>query len=499
MVREPCGDRGDTSPVPGVPTDAVVCGYSHDPADNPLPPLTPPDSIPLCRRGRPPALAFRRLLPLALLASLACSGEVELPFFEPAETPRGRYVQALEMAGLGSSALVRDWTAAADSALLAPVPVSTPYAEDGFIDAAVPTALVYRVSLERGQRLRVEAELEAPDSTRLFVELFRADSVGGPERLETPEPGTGPLEYEPRRAADLLVRVQPELLRGGRYRISMVVAGSLAFPVEGRGMRSILSFFGDDREAGRRVHHGVDVFAPRGTPVLAVSEGVVTRVGQQNLGGNVVWVRDEARGINQYYAHLDTQLVAPGARVGVGDTLGTVGNTGNARTTPPHLHFGLYQRGEGPVDPWYFLLQPDSEPPVLAVDPALLEGWVRVRERGIRIRTTPSTRSEVVDEVPEGMPLMVVAGSGEWLRVRLPDGRGGFILGRLTEAVDQPLRTARAAAPEPLRGLALPQAPVVGALDRGDGVEVLGSFGDYLLVRTAEGRNGWMPAEAADS
>lgn len=424
---------------------------------------------------------------------------MELPFFEPAETPRGRYVQALEMAGLGSSALALDWTAAADSALQTPVAVTTPYAEDGFLDPAVPTALVYRVSLERGQRLRVETGLEAPDSTRVFVELFRADPERGPQRLESPEPGSGPVEYEPRRATELLVRVQPELLRGGRYRVSLAVVGSLAFPVEGRGMRSILSFFGDDREAGRRVHHGVDVFAPRGTPVLAVSEGVVTRVSVQNLGGNVVWVRDEARGINQYYAHLDTQLVSPGARVDVGDTLGTVGNTGNARTTAPHLHFGLYQRGEGPVDPWYFLLQPETEPPLLALDPELLDGWVRVRERGIRIRTTPSNRSEVVDEVAEGLPLMVMAGSGEWLRVRLPDGRGGFILGRLTEPLEEPIRTARATATQPLRELALPQAPVIGALDAGEGLEVMGSFGDYLLVRTLGGRDGWTTAEALES
>lgn len=468
---------------------------------NPPSALIPHHSPPRARPLRSGVRLLRGVLlaPILALASVGCSSEVDLPFFEPAETPRGRYVQALEMAGLGSSALARDWSAAADSALLSPVPVTTPYAEDGFIDPAVPTALVYRVGLERGQRLRVETELEAPDSTLVFVELFRADSARGPERLESPEPGSGPFEYEPRRAAELLVRVQPELLRGGRYRVSLEVVGSLAFPVEGRGMRSILSFFGDDREAGRRVHHGVDVFAPRGTPVLAVSEGVVTRVSQQNLGGNVVWVRDEARGINQYYAHLDTQLVAPGARVGVGDTLGLVGNTGNARTTPPHLHFGLYQRGEGPVDPWYFLLQPESGPPVLALDPDRLDGWVRVRERGIRIRTTPSTRADVVDEVPEGLPLMVMAGSGEWLRVRLPDGRGGFILGRLTEAMDEPLRTARARAPEPLRGLALPQAPVVGALNAGDGLEVLGRFGDYLLVRTTEGRDGWMSAEALES
>lgn len=58
-------------------------------------------------------------------------------------------------------------------------------------------------------------------------------------------------------------------------------------------------------------------------------------------GGKVVWMRDEARGMSLYYAHLDSQHVAAGAYVRPGDTLGFVGKTGNARTTPPHLHFGI--------------------------------------------------------------------------------------------------------------------------------------------------------------
>jgi peptidoglycan LD-endopeptidase LytH len=465
---------------------------AHGACDLPAPEAPPPPSRSPGRRRLPLALA---LLPLVW----GCSGDLDLPFFTPADTPRGRYAQALEQAGLASSALALDWTAAADSALETPVEVNSPYAEEGFLDPAVPTALAYRVTLSRGQRLRVETELEAPDSSRVFVEVFRADSVGGPERVLAPEPGAGPLEYEPRRGAELLVRVQPELLRGGRYRITLVVSGALAFPVEGRGMQSILSFFGDDREAGRRVHHGVDVFAPRGTPVLAVSDGVVTRVGDQRLGGNVVWVRDEEREINQYYAHLDTQSVEVGARVRAGDTLGTVGNTGNARTTPPHLHFGLYQRGEGPVDPWFFLLQPEGEAPVLALADEALRGWVRTRDAGIRIRNTPTTRGEVVEEVAVGTPLEVMAGVGEWMRVRLPDGRGGFILGRLTEPAGASPGSVRAGDAQPLRSLALPHAPVVGALDPGEGVEVLGSFGEFLLVRNPGGRDGWMSASAAES
>jgi hypothetical protein len=90
------------------------------------------------------------------------------------------------------------------------------------------------------------------------------------------------------------------------------------------------------------------------TPALAAADGVVRGVGVTSLGGKVVWLRDED-GHALYYAHLDRQYVTEGQQVRTGDTLGFIGNTGNARTTPPHLHFGIYARGEGPVDPWYFV------------------------------------------------------------------------------------------------------------------------------------------------
>lgn len=373
-----------------------------------------------------------------------------------------------------------------------------PYEEEGFLDAASPAALGYRLTLEQGQQLRVQAGLQEGPPVRFFLELYRLDPGSDPRRILAPDSGNA-LAYEARRREEVALLLQPEILRGGRYRVTLTVAGSLAFPVDGRDTGAILSFFGDDREAGRRVHHGVDVFAPRGTPVLAVSPGVVTRVGTQRLGGNVVWVRDEARGINQYYAHLDTQLVAPGARVMPGDTVGTVGNTGNARTTPPHLHFGLYRRGEGPVDPWHFLFQPPPTPPVLAVAPERLRGWARVRDDGIRIRAVPSLRGDVVDEVRAGTPLQVLAGGGEWLRVRLPDRRDGYILARLTEGVDLPLRTALAEGGGLLRALPGLDAPAVDRVSPGEGVEVLGGFEGFLLVRGPAGRSGWVPEDGYGS
>jgi murein DD-endopeptidase MepM/ murein hydrolase activator NlpD len=76
-------------------------------------------------------------------------------------------------------------------------------------------------------------------------------------------------------------------------------------------------------------------------------------------GGNIVWLQPLFGNMRLYYAHLDQQFVERGQFVLAGERIGSVGNTGNARTTPPHLHFGVYvrQRGVrgGARDPVIFL------------------------------------------------------------------------------------------------------------------------------------------------
>ena len=121
-------------------------------------------------------------------------------------------------------------------------------------------------------------------------------------------------------------------------------------PVVGATKQSIISIYGDARDNGRR-HEGIDIVAPKGTMVVAPTEGEITAVGYNILGGKVVWMKD-AKGKRAYYfAHLDSQIVKKGMIVKRGDTLGTVGNTGNARRTRSHLHFGIYKKdGRTPVD-----------------------------------------------------------------------------------------------------------------------------------------------------
>jgi len=127
--------------------------------------------------------------------------------------------------------------------------------------------------------------------------------------------------------------------------------GALHHPLPGQ---RFVDTWGAARPGGRR-HEGVDIFAPRGTPIRATTRGVVTRVGENAIGGRTVTVMGPG-GFNHYYAHLDRYgNVRPGSWVNAGDVIGYVGNTGNARTTPPHLHYGVYTPTWQAVNPYPLL------------------------------------------------------------------------------------------------------------------------------------------------
>jgi hypothetical protein len=139
-----------------------------------------------------------------------------------------------------------------------------------------------------------------------------------------------------------------------------LTAGGYVFPVYGPAS------FSDDFGAARADtgwHHGNDVFAPLGAPVLAVTDGTLFLVGWNDVGGNRLWLRD-LQGNEFYYAHLSAYSPAArdGARVQAGDVIGFVGATGDAVGTPTHLHFEIHPAGllsmgyDGVVDPYSYLL-----------------------------------------------------------------------------------------------------------------------------------------------
>ena len=112
-------------------------------------------------------------------------------------------------------------------------------------------------------------------------------------------------------------------------------------PVEGAGRGSY-----DQRSFwyypwGKSVtHKGVDVFATRGTAVRSAVPGIVVFAGQLSMGGNVVLVLGPKWRLH-YYAHLDSTMTLTGSWLSLGERLGTVGNSGNARNKPSHLHYAI--------------------------------------------------------------------------------------------------------------------------------------------------------------
>ena len=118
----------------------------------------------------------------------------------------------------------------------------------------------------------------------------------------------------------------------------------LPVPVAGVEARALVDTWGAPRAPGRR-HQGINIFAARGTAVRSTTRGIVTRVGTNALGGQVVWILGPGLEAH-YYAHLDRfSEIREGDVVQAGDVVGYVGRSGNARTTPYHLHYGIYRRG----------------------------------------------------------------------------------------------------------------------------------------------------------
>lgn len=362
-------------------------------------------------------------------------------------TPREAYLASLSEAGLAQTAMVQDWVRSSLDAVAGAPAIRLPFQEEGFIAPERADAVAYRVHIGRGQRLNARVDVASQEGTRVFVDLFRVptDSADALRPVLSADSVPGDFAYEPWRGGDFILRIQPELLRGGRYNVRLSLEAQLAFPVEGKDERALWSLWGGPRDGGRRTHEGVDIFASRGDPVVAAADGVVGRVQTTNLGGKVVWLRDPVRNASLYFAHLDSQVVRSGQRVSVGDTLGFVGNTGNARTTHPHLHFGIYRRGEGPVDPAPFLRQPRGTMAALTADLDLLGSWAHVRDDGIRLRVAPAIRADVVRELERDTPMRIMGGSGSWYHVVLGDGTRGWVAARLAAPMPRPVAASATA------------------------------------------------------
>lgn len=161
-------------------------------------------------------------------------------------------------------------------------------------------------------------------------------------------PGELTLQRGPRSTLAIL-----DVLRSLDSTPALVATVLAPFPVAGPAVYT--DDWGAPRAGGRR-HQGTDIFAARGTPIIAATDGVVNGMTTTGIGGTAL--RLSARGGTFfYYAHLDRFAagLANGDRVEKGAVLGFIGNSGNAISTPPHLHFEIHPGGGLAVRPIPFL------------------------------------------------------------------------------------------------------------------------------------------------
>jgi murein DD-endopeptidase MepM/ murein hydrolase activator NlpD/SH3-like domain-containing protein len=404
------------------------------------------------------------------------------------KTPHEQYADKLAGAGLKETALGRAWFDASDKTLSNPLSITIPYKETGYFAADKPHAIGLRFQAKRGEKLNINVTKRPATGFAIYLELWQAEAGKSPKLVAAADTTLSTIEHEVDDVqAVYVLRLQPELLKGGEYTLSISAGPSLAYPIKASGKNHTQSFWGDARDAGVRKHEGIDMFAPRLTPVVAAADGRVTRVNENNLGGLVVWMRPRDKNYTLYYAHLDKQLVTDGQAVKVGDTLGLIGNTGNAKSTAPHLHFGIYTSG-GAVDPFPFINPVVRTPPNITALVDNIGKFVSAETKSVKLY---AGLNEPAANLAQHTFMEVEAAAADWYKVRLPDGRQGLV------------KSADANALSVIRRLTVKQETGVydmpdsaaarkQILKAGNAVNILAAFNNYYFVRTEADITGWI-------
>ena len=240
--------------------------------------------------------------------------------------------------------------------------VSTGKSFHGFVTALDVHLTADHGGLPAGSEIQVgfaEASVQAPPKAppATTVPKDRGQGAAGANKKKhakkapepaKPIPGIPPEQLPRRLPPDIHPQLSP-------------TPNGYVFPVYGPSSYS--DSFGAFRgDVPGNWHHGDDIFAPLGAPILAVAKGTVFSVGWNDIGGNRLWLRDQY-GNQFYYAHLSayTPLAVNNAHVSAGAVLGFVGNTGDALGTPYHLHFEVHPLGllgmgyDGVVNPTPYL------------------------------------------------------------------------------------------------------------------------------------------------
>lgn len=421
----------------------------------------------------------------ALLLSLpGCKTGPNIQSLFTDQSPRDEYVRNLRKQKILEPDAVQAWMLAGEAALADSLIISLPFREDGVFPEGGQRTFSYQFTLPAGRRL--DAQVISPDSL-YFLDLFRLQENGKPQRLAYASPKNEIITYETTDDIPLVLRIQVPLEQPAKeFSLRLSTQPLLKFPVAGKSAQHIISFWGAARGGGARSHEGIDVSAPRGTPLIASVSGLITNVGVNNLGGNVVSLSADRLNISLYYAHLDQQLVQSGQQVQAGDTLGTVGNTGNAITTAPHLHFGIYRRSSGPINPLTFVESPQL--PASTVTKRLGD-TLRTREATPLFSSLPPSKV-TRQRLPKNSIVWVEASTKGYYRVSTPDGVRGYVLASSMQLPEKRLNRRRLSTNVFFRQNW--DSVTEDTLKTGTSVDILGIASSYEFIRLSDGRKGWI-------
>ncbi|WP_026451089.1 M23 family metallopeptidase [Aequorivita capsosiphonis] len=301
--------------------------------------------------------------------------------------------------------------------------ITLPYSESGLFSEENFNVYSYNLQLKEGERLIVGVEKQ-PDSALVFIDLFQQknDSLKTFKLVKSAEDQKSSLAFEIDKSAVYKVIIQPEMKRQFPFILKIYSEPMYQFPVSGGNNKSVQSFWADPRGHGNRSHEGVDIFAERGTPVVAVSNGRIASTGERGLGGKQVWLKDGIFGKRVYYAHLDSIAVTAGKRVKTGDTLGFVGNTGNAKTTPPHLHFGIYRKRVA-VNPYPYIKMSDIQ----EVNDTVRFLKATVSRNRTDLRNGPAAIFKQLTSLKKNDTILVLGKNQDWFHVQTLDSLKGFV------------------------------------------------------------------------
>lgn len=297
---------------------------------------------------------MKRISPILFLVaciSFSCGNTLH-KIFDSHKTPHEEYAGKLEDKNLDNTPEGRAWLAASKKALEAPQSIQLPYRQIGYFGPDKPRSLGLKFRAKQGEKLIFTLNKKLAGFV-VYSDLFKAAGADAP--LLSADTSSAQFSFDVEETGEYILRLQPELFRSGEYNLTISVGPSLGFPVS-HNKANVGSFWGDNRDGGKRSHEGIDIFAPKHSPAIAAADGYITGVREGGIGGKTVCLRPEGKNYTLYYAHLDKQLVHEGQLVKKGETIGLVGNTGNAKYTPSHLHFGVYTYG-GAIDPLPFVSQ----------------------------------------------------------------------------------------------------------------------------------------------